>query len=113
LPHYGREWKLRILPTALVRRVLFDQFSERTGTRILRSCATFHFVYAMGNIASLLEFGKVRGGIRRLTDTPRYPSFAKVNSVERTISLHEISGRVRSYNCAALAFGVKTWNHVN
>jgi uncharacterized protein (DUF433 family) len=33
--------------------------------------------------------------------------------VEGAISLHEISDRPRSFNCAALAFGVKTWNHVN
>jgi hypothetical protein len=37
---------------------------EHTGTRILRSCAGFHFVFAMRNIVTLLKFGKVRGGIR-------------------------------------------------
>ena len=33
---------------------------QRTGTRILRSCAAFHFVFATGNIVTLLEFGKIR-----------------------------------------------------
>jgi hypothetical protein len=33
---------------------------KRTGTRILRSCAAFHFVFATRNIATLLEFGKIR-----------------------------------------------------
>ena len=49
----------------------------RTGTRILRSCAAFHFVFATRNIVTLLEFGKVRGGIRRLTDTPTLHLFCQ------------------------------------
>jgi hypothetical protein len=42
--------------------------------RILRSCAAFHFVFATRNIVTLLEFGKIRGGIRRLTDTSALPN---------------------------------------
>jgi hypothetical protein len=37
---------------------------ERTGARILRSCAGFHFAFATRNIVTLLEFGKIGGGIR-------------------------------------------------
>jgi hypothetical protein len=51
--------------------------SERTGTRTLLSHTAFHFVVATKNIATLLELGMARGGIRRsrnpsadgLTDT--------------------------------------------
>jgi hypothetical protein len=44
------------------------QNGQRTGTRTLRSCAAFHFVFATRNIVTLLEFGKIRGGIRRSSD---------------------------------------------
>jgi hypothetical protein len=38
---------------------------ERTGIRQpTDSCAAFHFVFATRNIVTLLEFGKIRGGIR-------------------------------------------------
>jgi hypothetical protein len=37
---------------------------EHTGTRILRPCAAFQFVFSTGNIVTRLEFGKIRGGIR-------------------------------------------------
>jgi hypothetical protein len=50
---------------------------QRTGTRILRSCAAFHFVFAMRNIVTLLEFGKICGGIRQPTDTSTLPLFCQ------------------------------------
>jgi hypothetical protein len=34
----------------------------RTGTRILRSCAVLHCVFATRSVVTLLEFGKVRHG---------------------------------------------------
>src|SRR5208283_3665750 len=50
---------------------------ECTSGRILRSCAAFHFGFATRNIAMRLEFGKIRGGIRRLTDTSTLPLFCQ------------------------------------
>ena len=41
----------------------------------MRCCAAFHFVFATRSIVTLLEFGKIRGGIRRLTDTSTLPLF--------------------------------------
>jgi len=64
---------------------------ERPSRRILRSCAAFHFVFATGNIVTLFEFGKIRGGIRRLTDTSTLPLFCQSQLEEREISFHEIS----------------------
>jgi hypothetical protein len=46
----------------------------RTGIRQpTDSCAAFHPAFAIRNIATPLEFGKNRGGIRRLTDTSALP----------------------------------------
>jgi hypothetical protein len=41
------------------------------------SGAAFHFVFVTRNIVTRLEFGKIRGGIRRLTDssTMQYSKF--------------------------------------
>ena len=41
------------------------------------SCAAFYFVFATRNIITLLELGKIRGGIRRRTDTSTLPLFCQ------------------------------------
>jgi hypothetical protein len=72
----------------LARVSLFYKKSEsgqRTGTRILRSCAAFHFVFATRNNETLPESGKIHGGIRRsrdpsaegLKDTSTLPLFCQ------------------------------------
>jgi Arc/MetJ-type ribon-helix-helix transcriptional regulator len=43
----------------------------------LRSCAAIHFVFATENIVTRLEFGKIGGGIRRMTDTSTPPLFCQ------------------------------------
>jgi hypothetical protein len=42
----------------------------------------FHFVFATRNIVTLLELGKIRGGIRRLTDTSTLPAYGSGNQLK-------------------------------
>jgi hypothetical protein len=39
-------------------------------------------VFATKNIVTLLEFGNVRGGIRRLTDTSTLPAYGSGNQLK-------------------------------